>query len=129
MYPDDLRYTPEHEWVRRESPTVLRFGITSFATEALGDVVFVQLPAEGEALTAGEPCGEVESTKSVSDIYAPVDGTVTAVNAELTDAPEMVNAEPYGEGWMVDVECATAEAADSAWDSLLTADQYAAGLE
>ena len=129
MYPDDLRYTPEHEWVRRESPTVLRFGITSFATEALGDVVFVQLPAEGEALTAGEPCGEVESTKSVSDIYAPVDGTVTAVNAELTDSPELVNAEPYGEGWMVDVECATAEAADSAWDALLTADQYAAGLE
>lgn len=129
MYPDDLRYTPEHEWVRRESPTVLRFGITSFATEALGDVVFVQLPAEGEALTAGEPCGEVESTKSVSDIFAPVDGTVTAVNAELADSPEMVNAEPYGEGWMVDVECATAEAADSAWDSLLTADQYAAGLE
>ena len=129
MYPDDLRYTPEHEWVRRESPTVLRFGITSFATEALGDVVFVQLPAQGEALTAGEPCGEVESTKSVSDIYAPVDGTVSAVNSELADTPEMVNAEPYGEGWMVDVECATADAADSAWDSLLTADQYAAGLE
>jgi glycine cleavage system H protein len=129
MYPDDLRYTPEHEWVRRESPTVLRFGITSYAAEALGDVVFVQLPAEGEALTAGEPCGEVESTKSVSDIFAPVDGTVTAVNAELADAPEMVNAEPYGEGWMVDVECATTEAADSAWGSLMTADQYAAGLE
>jgi glycine cleavage system H protein len=129
MYPDDLRYTPEHEWVRRESPTVLRFGITSFATDALGDVVFVQLPAQGEALTAGEPCGEVESTKSVSDIYAPVDGTVSAVNSELADTPEMVNAEPYGEGWMVDVECATADAADSAWDSLLTADQYAAGLE
>ena len=129
MYPEDLRYTPEHEWVRRESPTVLRFGITSFATEALGDVVYVQLPAEGDVLTAGEPCGEVESTKSVSDIYAPVDGTVTAVNAELADAPELVNAEPYGEGWMVDVECATAEAADGAWDALLTADQYAAGLE
>jgi glycine cleavage system H protein len=129
MYPDDLRYTPEHEWVRRESPTVLRFGITSFATEALGDVVFVQLPAEGDALSAGEPCGEVESTKSVSDIYAPVDGTVTAVNAELVDSPELVNAEPYGEGWMVDVECPSPESADSAWDSLLTADQYAAGLE
>ncbi len=115
MYPDDLRYTPEHEWIRRESPTVLRFGITSFATEALGDVVYVALPAVGSALTGGQPCGEVESTKSVSDLYAPLDGTVVEVNTALEDSPEMVNAEPYGEGWMVDVECATAEDADAAW--------------
>ena len=107
MYPDDLRYTLEHEWIRRESPTVLRFGITSFATEALGDVVYVALPAVGSTLTGGQPCGEVESTKSVSDLYAPLDGTVADVNTALEDSPEMVNAEPYGEGWMVDVECAS----------------------
>ncbi len=128
MYPEDLRYTPEHEWVRREGPTALRFGITSYATEALGDVVFVQLPQIGQALIAGEPCGEVESTKSVSDLFAPVDGVVAAVNAELEDAPEQVNAEPYGSGWMVDVECPSAEAADGAWEILLTADGYVAGL-
>ncbi|HYN56186.1 MAG TPA: glycine cleavage system protein GcvH [Motilibacterales bacterium] len=128
MYPDDLRYTPEHEWIRRESPTVLRFGITSFAAEALGDVVFVALPAMGASLTAGQPCGEVESTKSVSDLYAPLDGAVVGVNSSLEDAPEMVNAEPYGEGWMVDVECATSEEADAAWSALLTAGQYADGL-
>lgn len=128
MYPDDLRYTPEHEWIRRESPTVLRFGITSFAAEALGDVVFVALPAMGASLTAGQPCGEVESTKSVSDLFAPLDGAVVGVNSSLEDAPEMVNAEPYGEGWMVDVECATSEEADAAWSALLTAGQYADGL-
>ena len=128
MYPDDLRYTPEHEWIRRESPTVLRFGITSFASEALGDVVFVALPAAGAPLSAGQPCGEVESTKSVSDLYAPVDGRVVEVNSALEDEPELVNAAPYGEGWMVDVECATAQDADSAWASLLTADEYSAGL-
>lgn len=128
MYPDDLRYTADHEWVRREGPTVLRFGITAYATEALGDVVFVQLPQPGDAVTAGEPCGEVESTKSVSDVFAPVDGVVSAVNLELEDAPEQVNAEPYGSGWMADVECATAEAADGAWESLMTAEQYVAGL-
>ena len=128
MYPDDLRYTPEHEWIRRESPTVLRFGITSFATEALGDVVYVALPAVGSALVGGQPCGEVESTKSVSDLYAPLDGKVVEVNADLEDSPEMVNAEPYGEGWMVVVECATAEDADAVWSSLLTAAQYADGL-
>lgn len=128
MYPEDLRYTPEHEWVRRESPTVLRFGVTAFAAEALGDVVFVQLPAAGQALTAGEPCGEVESTKSVSDVYAPVDGTVVAVNADLEDSPELVNGEPYGAGWMVDVEVESSDAVDAAWDALLTSDQYQAGL-
>ena len=129
MYPDDLRYTPEHEWVRREGPSVLRFGITSYAADALGDVVFVQLPAVGTALVAGEPCGEVESTKSVSDVFAPVDGTVIGVNAELDGAPELVNAEPYGQGWMVDVECSSPQDADAAWDGLLTADAYAAGVE
>lgn len=128
MYPDDLRYTPEHEWVRREGPSILRFGITAFAADALGDVVFVALPAVGVALVAGEPCGEVESTKSVSDLFAPVDGTVVGVNADLEDSPEMVNAEPYGEGWMVDVDCASPDVADGAWETLMTADQYVSGL-
>jgi glycine cleavage system H protein len=128
MYPDDLRYTPEHEWVRREGPTAFRFGITSYATSALGDVVFVALPEVGTTVVAGEPCGEVESTKSVSDLYAPVDGTVVAVNDELDGSPELVNGQPYGEGWLVDVECATAQAADAAWAGLLTAADYAAGL-
>lgn len=128
MSPEDLRYTQEHEWVRREGPTVLRFGITAFAAQSLGDVVFVALPAPGTQIHAGEPCGEVESTKSVSDLYAPVEGTVVAVNTELEDAPEQVNAEPYGQGWMVDVECASSHAVDDAWAALLTAAQYEAGL-
>lgn len=128
MYPDDLRYTTEHEWIRRVGPTALRFGITSFATQALGDVVYVALPAAGAVLSAGQPCGEVESTKSVSDLYAPVDGTVSEVNTELDDAPELVNSEPYGQGWMVEVTLDSADAVDSAWASLLTAEQYAAGL-
>ncbi len=128
MYPDDLRYTPEHEWVQMIGPTLLRFGITSFAAQALGDVVFVDLPDAGQALSAGQPCGEVESTKSVSDLYAPVDGQVAAVNEELDTAPELVNAEPYDQGWMVEVECSSQEAAQAAWAALMTAEQYAAGL-
>ena len=128
MYPDDLRYTSEHEWIRRTGPTVLRFGITSFAAESLGDVVFVSLPPVAGSLVAGESCGEVESTKSVSDLFVPVSGVVAAVNEALDSEPELVNADPYGQGWMVDVECATAEAADAAFRDLLTAEQYVAGL-
>lgn len=128
MYPDDLRYTAEHEWVRRLSPTLLRFGITSYAAEALGDVVFVQLPDVGTGLAAGQPCGEVESTKSVSDIFAPVAGEVRAVNDALEQSPELVNAEPYDGGWMVDVECGSLAEADEAWAQLMGADAYAAGL-
>ncbi|MGB7979290.1 MAG: glycine cleavage system protein GcvH [Candidatus Nanopelagicales bacterium] len=128
MYPDDLRYTPEHEWVRIIGPTRLRFGITAFAAHALGDVVFVDLPAAGQALSAGQPCGEVESTKSVSDLYAPVDGQVAAVNEELDAAPELVNAEPYDQGWMVEVDCSSAQATQAVWAALMTAEQYAAGL-
>ena len=128
MYPDDLRYTQEHEWIPRMAPTVMRFGITSFATDALGDVVYIALPAVGSDVKAGQPCGEVESTKSVSDLYAPVDGQVTEVNAELEGAPELVNTEPYGQGWMVDVTVESAEAGDSLWSALLTAESYAQGL-
>ena len=103
MNPQELSYTTEHEWVR-QSDGVVRFGITHFAQDALGDIVFVDLPEVGDALTAGQPCGEVESTKSVSDIYAPVSGKVVARNDDLLDTPESINADPYGAGWLLDVE-------------------------
>ncbi len=128
MYPDDLRYTAEHEWVRRLGPASFRFGITTFAAESLGDVVFVQLPEVGSTIVAGEPCGEVESTKSVSDLYAPVDGAVVAANTELESAPERVNADPYGAGWMVDVRCDSPGDADAAWERLMAAGEYESGL-
>jgi glycine cleavage system H protein len=97
--PDDLRYTSDHEWVRLEGGKA-RVGITEYAQDALGDVVFVQLPEEGAAVTVGESFGEVESTKSVSDVYAPLAGRVVEINAELTDAPQRLNEDPYGEGWI-----------------------------
>lgn len=115
-YPQDLRYTAEHEWVRVGSDGVARVGITAFAQDALGDVVYVSLPAVGDALGAGDSCGEVESTKSVSDIYAPVSGEVVAVNATLDSAPEVVNTDPYGEGWMYDVKLTDTSAAESLLD-------------
>ena len=108
-YPADLRYTAEHEWVRTrdasggDGGTVVRVGITAFAQDALGDIVFVQLPAAGEQVEAGTTCGEVESTKSVSDLYAPVTGTVVESNAALDGSPELVNSDPYGDGWMLDI--------------------------
>jgi glycine cleavage system H protein len=100
--PADLRYTGDHEWVVVAGDTV-RLGITDYAQDALGDVVFVQLPAVGAAVSAGQSFGEVESTKSVSDIYAPVTGTVVAVNERLSDAPETLNSDPYGEGWICEI--------------------------
>ena len=115
-YPEDLRYTAEHEWVRVGSDGVARVGITAFAQDALGDVVYVSLPAVGGSLVAGDSCGEVESTKSVSDLYAPVSGEIVAVNATLDSAPELVNTDPYGEGWMYDVKLAQAGAAESLLD-------------
>ncbi|KLL11081.1 MULTISPECIES: glycine cleavage system protein GcvH [Protofrankia] len=102
MYPEDLKYTREHEWVRANEATV-RVGITSYAQEALGDIVFVTLPAVGERVEAGQPFGEVESTKSVSDVYAPVSGEVIARNEVLDSTPELVNSDPYGEGWLVEL--------------------------
>jgi glycine cleavage system H protein len=103
VVPDELRYTAAHEWVRESGDGVLRIGITDYAQAQLGDVVYVDLPAVGQKITGGEPCGEVESTKSVSEIYAPVSGEVVAVNEALADSPELVNSGPYGEGWMLDV--------------------------
>jgi glycine cleavage system H protein len=101
-YPENLRYTAEHEWVRPGGDAV-RIGITGYAQEALGDIVFISLPDDGTRVNAGQPCGEVESTKSVSEIYAPITGTVTARNPALEESPELANADPYGEGWMFEV--------------------------
>ncbi|HLN16989.1 MAG TPA: glycine cleavage system protein GcvH, partial [Acidimicrobiales bacterium] len=105
--PDDLRYSADHEWARLDGSRV-RVGITDYAQDALGDVVFVDLPAVGNEVTAGGALGEVESTKSVSEIYAPVSGTVVAVNTALADAPERLNEDPYGEGWICEIDVADA---------------------
>jgi glycine cleavage system H protein len=103
--PDDLRYSPEHEWVRLTG-TVARIGITDFAQDSLGDVVYVQLPDVGLDVVAGASVSEIESTKSVSDVYVPVTGVVSASNDALADQPELVNSDPYGDGWMFEVEVA-----------------------
>jgi glycine cleavage system H protein len=117
MYPEDLKYTTDHEWVRVTSDGTVRFGITEYAQDALGDIVYVSLPEVGAAVAAGSACGEVESTKSVSDLYAPVSGTVTAHNEALSATPEVVNADPYGEGWMVEVQISDQAQIDSLLDS------------
>src|SRR5919198_5707459 len=123
-FPDDLKYTREHEWVRAEG-NVLRVGITDFAQDALGDVVYVEIPEVGTAVTAGEPFGEVESTKSVSAVYAPVSGQVVERNGALADSPELVNEDPYGDGWMILIEPGD----PTEVDSLLDADGYRAFTE
>lgn len=131
MYPDDLTYTAEHEWVRvvgDGADAVLRLGITHYAQEALGDIVFVTLPAIGTDLELGQALGEVESTKSVSDVYAPLPGTITARNEALDAAPELVNSDPYGEGWMVELRPTAGVEAAMAHPSLLSAEAYQALL-
>lgn len=122
--PPDLRYTAEHEWVRRSGDDTVRVGITDFAQSALGDVVFVQLPDVGTELTAGESFGEVESTKSVSDLYAPLSGKVSAVNTDLDGSPQLVNSDPYGTGWLLDVQVSEVGELESAISSLLDAEAY-----
>lgn len=117
--PEDLRYSADHEWTRREGNQV-RVGITHYAQDALGDVVFVQLPAVGTHVQAAQSFGEVESTKSVSDLFAPVDGTVVAVNEALADSPQLVNEDPYGGGWLCTIELSDAAQADA----LLTPEAY-----
>ena len=119
--PPQLRYTSDHEWVAITGSRV-RVGITDYAQDALGDIVYVQVPATGSAVSAGDAFGEVESTKSVSDIYAPVSGSVVAVNAALADAPESVNSDPYGNGWLCEIECSDL----SQLDALLDASAYQA---
>jgi glycine cleavage system H protein len=121
--PSDLHYTAEHEWVRRTGSDSVQVGITDFAQSSLGDVVFVQLPDVGAEVTAGEPFGEVESTKSVSDLYAPLTAKVIAVNGDLEGNPQLVNSEPYGGGWLVELSVDTA-ALDDGIAALLDADGY-----
>lgn len=123
--PNGLRYTAEHEWVQDQGAGVVRVGITAYAAEALGDVVYVSLPAQGDTVTGGESCGEIESTKSVSDLYAPADGEVIAVNGALDSTPELVNSDPFGEGWMFDLRLTD----PSATESMLDADGYGAILD
>ncbi|WP_345893796.1 glycine cleavage system protein GcvH [Nocardioides sp. TF02-7] len=127
MTPEDLKYTVEHEWLRTpgDQPGSLRVGITDYAQDALGDIVYVSLPEVGTALTAGSACGELESTKSVSDIYAPVSGEVVARNEALDATPELVNTDPYGAGWLFEI--VPNDAAEA--DQLLDAASYQAQLD
>ena len=122
--PEDRRYTKDHEWARLEGDRV-RVGITDYAQDALGDVVFVQVPTTGTAVAAGSSMSEVESTKSVSDIYAPVDGTITDVNDELADNPQRMNEDPYGDGWI----CVLSLSDPSQFETLLDAEAYRALVE
>jgi glycine cleavage system H protein len=127
MYPEDLKYTSEHEWVRSpgEAEGSVRVGVTDYAQGQLGDIVFVTLPELGTKVPAGEPCGELESTKSVSDVYAPVTGTVVARNDAVDSSPELINSDPYGGGWMF--ELLPADPADL--EGLLDAKDYQNGLD
>jgi glycine cleavage system H protein len=127
VIPEDLRYTDAHEWVRDLGDGVVRIGITDYAQNQLGDVVFLQLPAVGDEVAAGAAVGEVESTKSVSDVFAPVAGEVVAVNPALDDAPELVNSAPYEGGWLLDVRLA--DGGDGPLDGLLDAAAYRALTE
>ena len=124
MYPEDLRYTSEHEWARREGDSV-RVGITHFAQDSLGDIVYVDIPGPGTAVNSGQPFGEVESTKSVSDLFSPVTGEIVERNGALEEAPELVNQDPYGEGWMVVIK--PSNIAD--FDALLSSGDYKALVE
>ena len=125
VYPEDLKYTAEHEWLKAGSDGPVRVGITGFAQDQLGDIVYVQLPEVGSTVRAGDACGELESTKSVSDLFAPVNGTVTAVNEALADQPDLVNSDPYGEGWLLDIE--VEDAAEVA--ALMDAETYQGQLD
>jgi glycine cleavage system H protein len=127
VYPDDLKYTAEHEWVRTPGSAdgSVRVGITHFAQDALGDIVYVQLPEVGDDLESGSAVGELESTKSVSDVYAPVSGTVVARNDALEQTPELVNSDPYGEGWLLEIRPTD----PGTVESLLSADDYRTHVE
>lgn len=122
--PDNLRYTAEHEWIKRIDDTTVRVGITDYAQDQLGDVVFVQLPAIDSEVESGESFAEVESTKSVSDIYGPLDGIVTSVNEALETNPELVNADAYGEGWLVEITLSDGASLDEAMMDMLNAEGY-----
>jgi glycine cleavage system H protein len=125
QYPDDLRYTDDHEWVRDQGDGVVRIGVTAYAADAMGDVVYVSLPSVGDTLAAGDSSGEIESTKSVSDIYSPLAGEVTAVNEALDATPELINTDSYGEGWMYELKIEDS----SVVASLMDAEAYQAQLD
>jgi glycine cleavage system H protein len=127
VYPEDLKYTSEHEWVRADdgSDGTVRVGITQYAQDALGDIVYVQLPEVGEDIESGAAIGELESTKSVSDVYAPIAGTVVGRNDALDQTPELVNSDPYGDGWLLEIRPTDA----GALDSLLSAEDYRSRVE
>lgn len=118
--PDNLRYTKEHEWVQEITPTKFRIGITDFAQATLGDIVYIQLPKAETAVSANSVCGEVESTKSVSEIYAPISGKVIAINSKLDSNPETINSDPYGDGWIAEIEIS----GDKLSETLLSAQEY-----
>lgn len=120
-FPEDLKYSADHEWVRGGNGTTVRVGITDYAADALGDIVYVSLPTVGEQVAVGDACGELESTKSVSDVLSPVAGVVSAVNDQLADTPETLNNDPYGDGWLFEVELT----GENDLDDLLDADGYA----
>jgi glycine cleavage system H protein len=120
-YPEDLKYSADHEWVRSGNGSTVRVGVTEYAADQLGDIVFVSLPTVGDPVAAGDSCGELESTKSVSDVFSPVSGTVTAVNEVLESSPETVNGDPYGDGWLFEVDLD----ADTDLEDLMDADAYA----
>jgi glycine cleavage system H protein len=120
--PNNLRYTKEHEWIEEKSSGIFRVGITDYAQSALGDIVYLQMPKVGEELQAGKVCGEVESTKSVSEIYSPLSGKVVAINGEIDGTPERINSDPYGDGWLFEIEASST----SELSELLTPDSYSA---
>ena len=120
LVPENLRYTKEHEWIAELSSTKFRIGITDYAQSALGDIVYIQLPKIGREVKANSVCGEVESTKSVSEIYAPITGKIVAVNKSLDTAPEAINADPYGAGWIAEIEIVT----QTLEETLLSAPEY-----
>ena len=124
-FPEDLKYSPDHEWVREGNESTVRVGVTGYAAEQLGDIVFVSLPEVGQVVSAGDACGELESTKSVSDVLSPLSGTVSAINAVLDASPETVGSDPYGDGWLFELEVSD----ESAVDDLLDADAYAESLD
>ena len=117
--PDDLKYTKEHEWIRVEGDEIV-VGVTDFAQGELGDVVFIEIETEGEVLSKGDTFGTIEAVKTVSDLYMPVDGEIVAVNPSLEDTPELVNSQPFGDGWMIRIKCSDL----SQLDDLIPADQY-----
>ena len=118
--PEDLKYTSEHEWVRSGNGARVRVGVTEYAAEQLGDIVYVSLPAVGDTVAAGDACGELESTKSVSDLFSPVSGVVSAINERLGASPETINADPYGDGWLFELDVDE----ETDLDELLDADAY-----